>query len=360
MSELPLEVQQQPVALRLVDLPIIRAVQKLERLEGGDRRLPIRAYTAALVGQRADGSAYKVMVKGDDRHGLPYGSDGDIFFALFRMADELPEKERAHLFETGEFQDPSVGCIARAMGKPVNGEITRRIRGALLRLSHVRIEAHVTHSAETIGGALLAGDLIAHPIDPDGSPVPRARKGADTMGVLYVLEYVVSRSYERRVKGEDWIAHLQLNPIWLRELAGGWAAWIDVDRYVSLRSPIAKRLYQLFAGEAARGVRAPWVIELADLQVRCGMVGIARRPAAVKDSVVEAATELTAQGILEAAEWRKVGTGRYEFTFRPGPQLRIAALLRGIGALDPRESRLQRLLLRYFGVTRTAADQDAW
>jgi len=357
MRELPIEIEQHPVALRLVDLPVIRAVQKLEAAIGGDRRLPIHAYTAELSGQRADGSAYKVVVKGDDRHGLPYGSDGDIFFALFRMADELPEHERLHLFETGEFRDPSVGRIARAMGKPVNGEITRRIRGALLRLSHVRIEAHVTHGAEAVGGALLAGDLVAHPVDPDGSPVPRVRKGADTMGVLYVLEYVVSRTYERRANGEDWIAHLQLNPIWLRELAGGWAAWIDVDRYVALRSPIAKRLYQLFAGEAARGVRAPWVVELADLQVRCGMVGIARRPAAVKDSVEEAATELTAAGVLEAVEWRKVGTGRYEFTFAPGPQLRIAALLRGVGALDPRESRLQRLLLRYFGVTRTAADR---
>jgi len=175
MRELPIEIEQHPVALRLVDLPVVRAVQKLEAAVGGDRRLPIHAYTAELSGQRADGSAYKVVVKGDDRHGLPYGSDGDIFFALFRMADELPEHERLHLFETGEFRDPSVGRIARAMGKPVNVAITRRIRGASLTLSHVRIAAQLTHGVEAVGGALLAGGLVAYLQVPDGTPVPRLR-----------------------------------------------------------------------------------------------------------------------------------------------------------------------------------------
>ncbi len=347
----------QPIALRLVDLPIIRAVQKLEAPEDGEGRLPVQAYTAVLEGYRQDGSKYSITVKGDDHHGLPYGSDGDIFFALFRIADELLPEEKAHLFSTGEFRDPTVGRIARAMGRPVNGETTKRIRGALHRLSHVRIEMQVVHPSGAVGAGLLSGEGSAHPLDPDGAPVPRVRKGTDTIGVLYVLEYIVSRAYDRRPDGEDWIAHLQLNPIWLRELAGGWAAWIDVDRYISLRSPIAKRLYQLFAGESARGVRVPWVVGLAELQGRCGMIGLARRPAAVKGSVEEAAAELVAAEILESAESRKTGPGRYEFTFTPGPQLHIAALLRGVGALDPRESRVQRMLLRYFGVTRELADR---
>lgn len=347
----------QPVALRLVDLPIIRAVQKLEDAADRDGRLPVQAYTAVLDGYRQDGSRYSITVKGDDHHGLPYGSDGDIFFALFRIADELPPGEKAHLFETGEFRDPTVGRIARAMGRPINGETTKRIRGALHRLSHVRIEMQITHPSEAVGAALLAGEGDARPVDPDGAPVSRGRKGTDTVGVLYVLEYVVSRAYDRRPDGEDWIAHLQLNPIWLRELAGGWAAWIDVDRYIGLRSPIAKRLYQLFAGESARGVRAPWVVSLTELQERCGMIGLARRPAAVKSSIEEAAAELVSADILTSAESEKVGTGRYRFTFAPGPQLHIAALLRGVGALDPRESRVQRMLLRYFGVTRELADR---
>src|ERR1700722_11027155 len=97
-----------PVALRLVDLPIIRAVQKLESPEHPDRRLPVHAYTARLRGRRPDGSMYDVVVKGDDKYGLPYGSDGDIFFALFKIADELPDHERAQLFSTGEFRDPTV------------------------------------------------------------------------------------------------------------------------------------------------------------------------------------------------------------------------------------------------------------
>jgi hypothetical protein len=352
-----------PVALRLVDLPIIRAVQKLEPPEHADGRLPVHAYTARLRGRRPDGSIYDVTVKGDDKHGLPYGSDGDIFFALFKIADELPEPDRAQLFTTGEFRDPTVGMIARAMGRPMNGETSHRIRDALHRLAHLRIEMHVTQAAQEIGTLLLSGGVgpavadVIHPAEPDGPPVPRPRKGVDTVGVLHVLEYAVSRTYDRRPDGEDWIAHLQINPIWLRELAGGWAAWISVERYVALRSPIAKRLYQLFAGEAARGVAAPWTYALAELQERCGTVGIARRPAAVRDSVHEAARELVECEILGGVECDKVGHGRYAFRFVPGAQLRMAALLRGVGALDARELRVQRMLLRYFGVTREHADR---
>jgi hypothetical protein len=354
-----------PVALRLVDLPIIRAVQKLEAPEHPDGRLPVHAYTARLQGRRPNGSAYDVIVKGDDKHGLPYGSDGDIFFALFKIADELPEPERTHLFTTGEFRDPTVGMIARAMGRPMNGETSRRIREALHRLAHLRIEMHVSQEAQEIGTLLLSevtgagGGSVAqlHPAEPDGGPVPRPRKGVDTVGVLHVLEYAVSRTYDRRAEGEDWIAHLQINPVWLRELAGGWAAWISVERYVAMRSPIAKRLYQLFAGEAARGVLDPWTFTLAELQARCGTVGIARRPAAVRDSVHEAANELVLCDILAAVECEQSGRGRYTFTFAAGAQLRMAALLRGVGALDLRELRVHRMLLRYFGVTRDATDR---
>lgn len=355
-----------PVALRLVDLPLIRAVQKLESPEHAQGRLPLHAYTAQLQGRRPDGSLYEVVVKGDDKHGLPYGSDGDIFFALFKIADELPDVERAELMVTGQFRDPTVGMIARAMGRPMNGETSRRIRDALHRLSHVRIEMHLTHGAQELGGLLLgdphsAGekpqDGALRPMEPDGAPVPRIRKGSDTIAVLHVLEYSVTRSYDRRAEGEDWISHLQINPVWLRELAAGWVAWVNVERYVALRSPIAKRLYQLFAGEAARGVRTPWVYGLQELQQRCGMVGIARRPASVRDSIQDAAGELIEWDILSAIECAKVRHGRYAFSFEPGAHLRFAALLRGVGALDARELRVQRMLLRYFGIRREQADR---
>ncbi len=87
------------------------------------------------------------------------------------------------------------------------------------------------------------------------------------------------------------------------------------------------------------------------------MVGIARRPAAVRDSVNEAAAELVEWEILGSVDCAKIAHGRYAFSFEPGPQLRMAALLRGVGALDARELRVQRMLLRYFGVTRDHADR---
>jgi hypothetical protein len=87
------------------------------------------------------------------------------------------------------------------------------------------------------------------------------------------------------------------------------------------------------------------------------MAGVSRRPAAVRISIEEAATELVNCDVLSGVQCEKVSHGRYVFTFVPGPQLRMAALLRGVGALDVRELRIQRMLLRHFGVTRENVDR---
>ena len=93
-----------PVALQLVDLPIIRAVQKLEAVEEGTSRLPVCAYRAELSGRRADGSSYKVVVKGDDHHGLPYGADGDIFLPCLKLPTSCPNRIERAFSAVGNFR----------------------------------------------------------------------------------------------------------------------------------------------------------------------------------------------------------------------------------------------------------------
>ena len=88
------------------------------------------------------------------------------------------------------------------------------------------------------------------------------------------------------------------------------------------------------------------------------MIGLARRPAAVRFSVEEAAAELVNCEVLDSIECKKLSRGRYAFTFVPGLQLRMAALLRGVGrSMCAVNAQIQRMLLRHFGVTREHADR---
>src|SRR3712207_6178118 len=85
-------------------------------------------------------------------------------------------------------------------------------------------------------------------------PALRAREEE----VTWLLEYRWRTEYLRQAEGESWIVHLRLNPRWFDQAVSGWVAWIDTQRYRALGGPLAKRLYQLLAVEAAFGTPAPW------------------------------------------------------------------------------------------------------
>lgn len=352
-----------PVALQLLEIPIVLPVQKQPAAVGD--RLPDSLWRLEYELVAADRTRYRVRVTGDPVLGLPYGRDADVLLALFRILDE--EREM-HDLGTGTFRQPSFQMICRALGMGATGPLVQRIRDALRRLSHVRIESRVLVDRSAEAAQLLASDGAA-PAAPTASTVRRH----EIEESRWLLEYrTEERTVEERATESDpdvdvagtgngadgrvertlWVHELRLNPFWVNQAISGWAGWIDVERHADLKSITARRLYQLCAAYAARHVRTPWVLPEHELRAACMLSTDGKKPTRVRQMLTDAAAELVEAGVLGRHEWH--GTprrGPMELVLEPGPLLQLSGLLRGVGLTDPPDVRIQYALLRAFGVT---------
>lgn len=373
-----------PIALQLLDIPIVLPIQKQPSLVDG--RLPDACWRTELELVSADRTRYRVRVTGDPVLGLPYGRDADVLLALFRILDEQRD---AHDLTSGTFRQPSFQLICQALGLGASGPLVRRIRDALRRLSHVRIESRVLIDRSSEASRLLAQEGATA-----GSPTASTIRRHEVEESRWLLEY---RTEERTVEerrpapgsavsggtgGSDeltdrgetdedirpgdagsivqtgrtlWIHELRLNPFWVSQAISGWAGWIDVERHTGLKSITARRLYQLCAAHAARHMRLPWLFQEQELRAAC-LLSTANKPTRARRMLSDAADELIAAGVLTTATWQ--GTprrGPMELRLEPGPLLQLSGLLRGIGLTDPPDIRVQYALLRAFGVTAAKA-----
>jgi hypothetical protein len=147
-----------------------------------------------------------------------------------------------------------------------------------------------------------------------------------------------------------------INPFWVAQAVSGWAGWIDVERHARLKSPTARRLYQICAATAARQVAAPWQFGEDALAAACLLTTSAtKKPTKVRQQIDSAAEELREAGLVTAAAWQGTRRGPRTFEVHPAPLLQFADLLRGIGLTDPPDFRIQYAVLRHFGVTPTKA-----
>ena len=358
-----------PIALQLLDIPFVLPIQKQPAPENG--RLPEAYWRVEYELASADRMRYRVRVTGDPVLGLPYGRDADVLLALFRILDE---ERDVHDLGTGTFRQPSFQMVCRALGLGPTGPLVRRIRDALRRLSHVRIESRVLVDRSAEAGRVLTRDGSATPEAPTAGTVRRH----EIEESRWLLEY---RTEERTVEhrgdepsageGEDgdapggragrvertlWIHELRLNPFWVSQAVSGWAGWIDVERHADLQSITARRLYQLCAASAARHARLPWVFGEHELRTACLLTTDGKKPTRVRQILSEAAEELVAAGVLARQEWRGAPRrGPMELLLEPGPLLQLSGLLRGIGLTDPPDVRVQYALLRAFGVSAAKA-----
>ena len=357
-----------PIALQLLDIPFVLPLQKQPPRVNG--RLPESAWRLDFELTATDRTRYRVRVTGDPFMGLPYGRDADVLLALFRLLDEGRD---AHDLATGTFRHPNFQMICAALGMAASGPLVQRIRDALRRLSHVRIESRVLVDRSAEATRVLA---------QDGTAVPSPATGATTRRheveeSRWLLEYrTETRTVEerapsaavdahpaedatpRRAKVERtlWIHELRVNPFWVSQAISGWAGWIDVERHAGLQSITARRLYQLCAAQAARHLRLPWVFSEAELRTACMLSTEGKKPTRVRQMLTDAAAELAEAGVLADHAWH--GTprrGAMEFVLAPGPLLQLGGLLRGVGLTDPPDMRVSYALLRAFGVSAAKA-----
>ena len=368
-----------PVALQLLDIPFVLPLkQQPERVDG---HLPRWAYEVTLTLVGADRTKYEVRVTGDPTFGLPFGQDADVLLALFKILEGEPAQ---HNLATGALASPSYQMICRALGKVPTGRRFREIRDALTRLAGVRIYSRVTIDKTVLAARVLAAEG-ARPEVPTASTTRRDV----THEMRWLIEY---RTTERTDIGraaaaasppiepaddEDdgdaagepeggplgseapearqtqmWIQHLAVNPFWVAQAVSGWAGWIDVERHARLKSPTARRLYQICAATAARQIAAPWAFAEDALTAACLLTTSAtKKPTKVRQQLEDAAEELREAGLLASAAWQGPRRGPKTLEVQPAPLLQFADLLRGIGLTDPPDFRVQYAVLRHFGVT---------
>lgn len=352
-----------PVALQLLDIPFILPLKQLpERANGA---LPRWAYEVhhTLVG--ADRTRYEVRVAGDPTLGLPFGQDADVLLALFKILEVEPER---HDLARGVFRTPSYHMICRALGKTPTGRRFGEIRDALARLAGVRIYSRVTVDKTTRAAQILAGDGSAPEV-----PTAATTRRDVTHEMRWLLEYRATERIEERPRaaepggeGEEdeegstrsqmWIQHLALNPFWVAQAVSGWAGWIDVERHARLKSPTARRLYQVCAATAARQIQAPWEFGEEALAAACLLTTSGtKKPTKIRQQLESAAEELQDAGLLRGSAWLGDRRGPRVFEVHPAPLLQFADLLRGIGLVDPPDFRIQYAALRHFGVTPSRA-----
>lgn len=382
VAELP-----QPIPAGLLTLPIFRAAVKRGEL-GANGMLAEAAWKARVVVAEPAARYSYYEITGDPKLGLPYGGDADILLAIAALADRADDEGRSHVDPTtGEFRAPSLRMLSRVLDLDMTKERAERIKGALERLSAVRIKAARLRQLEDIQGrddpvALPAGNAqpiwldsgrneASHAITSgaNGGKVRRrtrvpkevteALPGGDWVpeaeGTEFLITYAWRTEYHRTPRGEDWISKLQINPALLAQADRGWVGWIDCPTHARLTRPIAKRLYQLTANAQAR--QAPLRFELAALRQLCGIAGGGVRSAHLRDDVLAAAQELVEHDVLGSAEVTSVARGRYVFHFEPGLRLRVAGWLRGVGTPDFTEQRVLRLLLASLDVAPRIAER---
>ena len=350
-----------PIALQLLDIPFVLPLKQLPERVGG--LLPRWAYEVhySLVG--ADRTRYEVRVTGDPTLGLPFGQDADVLLALFKILETEPER---HDLTTGVFSGPSYQMICRALGKVPTGRRFREIRDALTRLAGVRIHSRVTIDKTARAARIVAGDGTA----PEVPTASTARRDV-THEVRWLLEYRATERTEHSLgdavdgDGDDdgepggavrqstmWIQHLAIAPFWVAQAVSGWAGWIDVERHARLKSPTARRLYQICAAAAARQTATPWIFSEDALAAACLLTTSAsKKPTKIRHQLESAAEELREAGLLADASWQGSRRGPKAFEVHPAPLLQFADLLRGIGLTDPPDFRIQYAVLRHFGVT---------
>lgn len=281
-----------------------------------------------------DGSRCTVNVQGSQKLGLPNQFDWDYLLALFRIADE------GGVDPDGSVRDPSYRAILRAAGRSDDAgrNYTAAVKRALARWQPVTVRTRWNIDFSDLVGRVRSGD--AYPVVPDGYPERTSRDRGH-----YILEYDIS-SAERAGDEVTRIDLLRINPVWLEQPLVGLTAWLDVELHNSLRSALAKRIYQVLALRMARGARPPFVLSLEDFLEEIAFSN-SQKPGAQAKQISSALRSLEKAGVVLSHEVREMGRGAYEISIVPGERLHAAGLFRGVGAEDRAWT---RTLLYHLGV----------
>jgi plasmid replication initiation protein len=204
-------------------------------------RLSDTSEDAAISYLTEDGGRWRVLASPDDR--LPGTFDQDVYVELMH---------RYH--DAGEPSDGAVTftlhAFLRSMGRQVDGRTYEQLRGALTRLERTVLQSERSYfdacrsTVADMSFTLLTSVMIER------------RRSLDRDQLALFPNVVAAEPGEARVT---------ISPTVRQNLTARYVVSLELSRYLSLPSPVARRLYRLLELARANGVLT-WRVALDRLR----------------------------------------------------------------------------------------------
>jgi len=204
-------------------------------------RLSDTSDDAAISYTTDDGGRWRVLASPGER--LPGTFDQDVYVELMRRYQEAGEPADGILSFT-------LHAFLRSMGRHVDGRTYEQLRGALTRLERTTLQSdHSYFDAAVSAAADVSFTLLSSVM------VERRR----------LLERDQLALFPSIVTAEPGEARVIISPIVRQNVTARYVVAVNISRYFSLPSPVARRLYRLI--ELARAAGAlTWRVSLDRLR----------------------------------------------------------------------------------------------
>ena len=196
---------------------------------------------AAISYVTDDGGRWRVLPSPGDR--LPGTFDQDVYIELMRRYQEAGDPADGILSFT-------LHAFLRAMGRQVDGRTYEQLRGALTRLERTTLQSERSYFDAAVSAAADVSFTLL-------SSVMVERRRALERDQLALFPSIIA--------AEPGEARVIISPIVRQNLAAGYVVSLNVSRYFSLPSPVARRLYRLIEVARAGGVLT-WRVSLDRLR----------------------------------------------------------------------------------------------
>lgn len=195
----------------------------------------------AISYAREDGGRWRVLSSPGDR--LPGTFDQDVYIELMRRYQEAGEPADGAITFT-------LHAFLRSMSRQVDGRTYEQLRGSLTRLERTSLQSErAYYDAVVCGHVDVAFSLL--------TSVMIERRRSSERDQLALFPIVVA--------AEPGEARVVLSPVIRQNIAARHTVALNVARYFSLPSPVARRLYRLIEVARTDGVLT-WRVSLDRLR----------------------------------------------------------------------------------------------
>ena len=204
-------------------------------------RLSDTSDDAAISYTTEDGGRWRVLANPGDR--LPGTFDQDVYVELMRRYQEASEPADGTLSFT-------LHAFLRSMGRQVDGRTYEQLRGSLGRLERTVLQSERSYFDTSTAAAATASFTVL-------SSVMIERRRSSERDQLALFPSVVA--------AEPGEARVVIAPLIRQNIRQRHVIPLDLQRYLSLPSPVARRLYRLIEVARAEGALT-WRVSLDRLR----------------------------------------------------------------------------------------------